>query len=443
MRSRGVNPSTVLPGAICDWTFGWYTYVAPGEPYADLGRAMRQTKERGFDTLRICAMPSFVARAVESGNDELAIASPGRGVADNLRWYSFRGGARIEPTKWLLSLFREARHHDMRIIISNWDLNQSFKFEAEPLLYDTLRAMTTPEQEFAHIERTLRAVLSLLAEHGLLDVASVVEIHNELEGMEIGPSSQLGRSIDDHDEGPKGTEPGARRLIRSTLKALVERVLDGLRSDFPGPLYSVNTVWPWCEPEPPANQDIYSVNFYLTDSPALAGYLDLFENGDVWQGRIIQHRVQHLLRPGAPTFDDWSAPLGERWRDPYYPQCYLALYAEPDEMSAFFTRVFAQAEAAIKRQATAWLDDLQRLSQTTGRPWYLGEGYASLVSLTSLWDSGEQSRNFHAWIVEQAMQRGACGLTVATTCSPENPDMWKLVDWMRAINKHIVSFRAR
>jgi hypothetical protein len=438
-----MNQPAGLPGAICDWTFSWYTYVAPGEPYTDLGEAMRQTRERGFDTLRICSMPSYVTRAVDSGRDELEISNLGKGVADNLRWYNFRGGVKIEPVERLLWLFREARRHGMRIIVSNWDLNQSFKFEVEPVLYQTLLRMTTLEEEFAHIEHTLRTVLRLLSEHDLLDVISVVEIHNELEGMEVGPSSQLFREVENHEEGPKGTDPGARQVIRSKVRDLIEQVISALRAEFPGLLYSVNTVWPWTEPAPPANQDVYSVNFYLTDSPALADYLALFENGDVWQGMIIQDRVNPLLRAGAPHFDDWLASLGKRWRDPYYPQCYLALYAEPRKMSDFFSHVFAQAEPAIKRQATAWLDELQQLSRSTGKPWYLGEGYANLISLSSLWDSGEQCRGFHEWVVQQAMELGASGMTPNTEACPENPDIWRLADWIRAMNGRIRRARTR
>jgi hypothetical protein len=103
-----MNASRRLPGAICDWTFSWYTYAGHGEPYADLGETMRQTRERGFDTLRICAMPSYVARAIASGRDELEIANLGKGVADNLRWYNFQGGVNIQPAQRLLWLFREA-----------------------------------------------------------------------------------------------------------------------------------------------------------------------------------------------------------------------------------------------------------------------------------------------------------------------------------------------
>lgn len=444
--ARAARPAAVpgarLPGAICHWGFGWYTYVSPGEPYADLGEAMRQSKARGFDTLRICAMPSYVARAIDSGQDELEIANLGRGVVDNLRWYNFRGGVKIEPVKRLLWLFREAKEHGMRVIVSNWDSNQSFKFEAQPRLYETFRNMTTIAEQFAHIEHTMQTVLTLLSDNDLLEPVSVVEIHNELEGMEVGPIARLMDEIAFTEHGPRGTGSGSARYVRSRTKAPIEQTIASLRARYPQLLYTVNTVWPWSDPPPAQNQDILSTNIYVTDTMVLADYLALFFGGDVWQGAINEHKVQPLLRPGAPPFNEWLRRLDEQWRDPYCPQSYLALWADPQRMCDFFTEVFARAEVMIKRQITTWLNHLQQISRSTGQPWYLGEGYAVLGSVTSLWDRGEQCLGFHEWVVEQAMQRGACGMTPDTVAAPESPDVWPLIDWMKGINERIVRDRS-
>jgi DNA-binding FadR family transcriptional regulator len=433
------NTAAQLPGAICLWSFGWYTYVSPGEPYADLGEAMRQTRERGFDTIRICAMPGYVTRAIESGRDELEIASLGKGIVDNLRWYNFQGGVKIKPASRLLHLCEEARRHGVRIIASSWDFNQSFRFEVEPHLRDALQGMITVSEQFAYIEHTWHVVLHLLADHNLLDVISVVELHNELEGMEIGPSSQLFREMSANEAGPKGTAPGSVRRIRSRTRDPIERTIAGLRAEFPQLLYTVNTVWPWTDPQPPANQDVYSVNFYVTDSMVLADYLALFEDGDLWQGRILDERVRPLLREGAPPFDEWMDQIGGHWQDPYYAQSYLGLWADPRRMADFFSRVFSQGEPIIKRQVITWLDNIANASRATGKSWYLGEGYADLASVTSLWDEGDQCRQFHAWVVEQAIARGATGLTPNAVASPENPDVWSLVDWLKGLNERIAA----
>src|SRR5712692_6234377 len=125
---------------MCCSTFDWYTHSAPGEAYHDLGRAMRETAARGFDTLRICAMPSYVSRALRTG-EHVQLAQFRQGVSANLRWYDFLGGITIDPPRRLLELFTEARRAGIRIVVSNWDFQQAFKFEAEPRLYERLREL--------------------------------------------------------------------------------------------------------------------------------------------------------------------------------------------------------------------------------------------------------------------------------------------------------------
>jgi hypothetical protein len=54
---------TALPDrlAISLWDFSWYVRTGPGEPFEDLDAAFAQAVERGYNTVRICAMPADVA----------------------------------------------------------------------------------------------------------------------------------------------------------------------------------------------------------------------------------------------------------------------------------------------------------------------------------------------------------------------------------------------
>ena len=42
------------------WDFSWYVRTGPGEPFADLDAAFEQAVHRGYNTVRICAMPSLL-----------------------------------------------------------------------------------------------------------------------------------------------------------------------------------------------------------------------------------------------------------------------------------------------------------------------------------------------------------------------------------------------
>jgi hypothetical protein len=420
----------IPPRAICCWTFCWYTHVAPDEPYGDLHAAAEETRARGFDTLRLCAMPSYVSRALRTGR-ELRLAEFSRGPSRNLRWYDFRGGVSVDPPRRLLDLFRAARAVGLRIVVSNWDFQQAFKFEAEPDLRNELDALPDVDAMFRHVERTLCDTLGLLEEHDLLDVVAAVEIMNEFEGAEVGPLPRLAAGTADAS-GPFVATAGYQHTVRTATRGLVERTIDGLRADFPSLPFTVSTTWPWTDPAPPVNRDVLSVNMYLTNRPVFARYFELFEDGDAWFGRIRDDAAAPILREGAPRYADWLAE-NEGWRDLYYPQCYLGLYLDPERHLDFLTAEFEAHEAEVRRATLDLLDE----AAAQGEAWYLGEGYANSPPTTSLWNQSVQSLAFHRWVIDEALRRGACGLTPTTMAAPEHPDVWAEKEWLQAANETI------
>jgi hypothetical protein len=380
---------------------------------------MDATANRGFDTLRICAMPSYVSRALRTG-ERLPVARFRQGVSDNLRWYDFRGGITIDPPRRLVELFTEAKRAGIRIVVSNWDFQQGFKFEAEPRLYERLRGLRTLDEMFTHVEETVRDTLRLLADNDLLDVVAAVEILNEFEGAEVGPLGEILPWTSD-EQGPVVATSDYQRRVRAEARGSIERTIEALRADFPGLAFTVDSTWPWTEPAPPANRDVVAVNIYITNKPVFPGYFALFTNGDVWFGDVLDEPARGLLRPGAPPYAEWRASVPGDWRDLYYPQCYLGLYLDPARWLDFFTVEFSRNGAAARERVLSLLDEAQ-CSAGDG-PWYLGEGYA-INPTTSPWNASQQCLEFHRWVVEQALARGACGLTPTTVASPEHPDVW-------------------
>ena len=59
MTYRPVRLPAHLPArlTITLWDFSWYVRTGPGEPFEDLDRAFAEAVERGYNTVRICAMP--------------------------------------------------------------------------------------------------------------------------------------------------------------------------------------------------------------------------------------------------------------------------------------------------------------------------------------------------------------------------------------------------
>lgn len=92
------------------WDFSWYTLTLSGEPYHDLSARFREAVERGYNTIRICAMPFMLFTDKGKREGPLQFGNLGE-VGQRTRWYYCRGGAELDGHAHLLALFREAKEH--------------------------------------------------------------------------------------------------------------------------------------------------------------------------------------------------------------------------------------------------------------------------------------------------------------------------------------------
>jgi len=92
----------MTPMTITLWDFTWYTRTGDGQPFQDLDLAFRDAVTRGYDTVRICAMPFLLFR---SGLDTSALRFCGLGgsYGQRTRWYDVpASGPAIDGRAWLL-----------------------------------------------------------------------------------------------------------------------------------------------------------------------------------------------------------------------------------------------------------------------------------------------------------------------------------------------------
>ena len=89
------------------WDFSWYVRTGPGEPFEDLDRAFAEAVERGYNTVRICAMPYLL---FGSGLDTAAVrlGSLGGDYGQRVRWYDVAQPTIIDARAQLLALFEAA-----------------------------------------------------------------------------------------------------------------------------------------------------------------------------------------------------------------------------------------------------------------------------------------------------------------------------------------------
>ncbi|MFI8946038.1 cellulase-like family protein [Streptomyces sp. NPDC053750] len=277
------------------WDFTWYTRTGPGEPFEDLDRAFTEAVDRGYNTIRICAMPFLVFGSGLTG--ELELGPLGGEYGQGTRWYDVRHRTRIDPKAHLLELLRAAQRHGVVVILSSWEYQQSSSFAGDRRWFDALMAVS-PEDRPTRLAESLADLCDLAEAEGLADVVAFVELHNEVQGGYL-------------TEGLPGKEPAVVEL-RERLEAGLSR----FHERCPRTPATVNYARVPLESFRGIPENIDVGVFH----PYVYGVLDELVTGYGLRsadGGFDEERARtDLMRPGAPPFDQWH-PRPERngaWR---------------------------------------------------------------------------------------------------------------------------------
>lgn len=411
------------------WDFSWYTMTMPGEPYDDLGARFAEAVERGYNTIRICAMPYFLFTADGKREGPLAFSNLGGDIGQRTRWYNCRGGAVLDGHAHLLKLFAEAKKHDCYIILSSWEYQQSPSFLRSSELFDELLAIP-PKERFMAIARSMSRLIDFVKEAGYGDRIAYTELHNEIE---YGRLAQVAI-----DAGISDSEPS--KLIRF-MKPYIEEAIDYLREQHPDILISSchAMIHPYAKSYVADNAQVAHFHMYingvlqeLIDATGYAKPDEPFPN-DV---------VRSLLRDDAPDFADYKLAEGEEWRLAGNPVglklLYLHDWSDPRKWDLFlYERYGAHKEAMLQKvnerytEVADWAEDHQA-------PVVIGEGYVGYTPLYAQFEEGPVGKFIAEYAVQRAVERGFWGMVLCSNCAPHHP-FWDDVEWQKKWNAFILN----
>jgi hypothetical protein len=406
-----------LPGrlAITLWDFSWYTQAAAGEPFHDLDQAFAEAVERGYNTVRICAMPYLLCG--EHGLDTTRLALPGMGGSFGLgtRWYNSRGGAVVDPLERLLELFRAARRSGCYVIVSSWEYQQSPAFAATPDWYKALYAVPEAERLPA-LTAALGRLVRLLKAHDLADRIAYVELHNEIEYSRL-VAEQLHRST------------SAQAAVKDELEASIT----ALRREHPDVLVTACYAKPPTDPADIA-ENMQVAHFHTYVYGVLGALADAAGLNDAPDAPVAP-LLRDLLRPGAPDMatyapaelwrldatgvrrrlfyaHDWVDPVKwDGWLDAHYP-------AYRDEMAATLA---------------GWLKTIAGWARARGVPAVVGEGYVGYTPLHGRFEESAAGKEIAELAIRECVRLGYWGAVTCSNAAPHHP-FWSDVTWQREMN---------
>jgi hypothetical protein len=402
------------PLTITLWDFTWYTQTAPGAPFHDLAAAFDEAVDRGYNTVRICAMPYLL---FGSGLDTSALRFEGLGgeYGQRMRWYDVSSPATVDGLPWLLTLFREAQRHDCKVIVSSWEYQQSPSFLVDESWYRALYAVPPAERSVA-LADALADLVALLQAEGLADTVAFVELHNEVQ------FSGLARGL---NAGVLG--------LRDTL----ERGIDRFKGRHPGVPVTANYARvPVGEMRGlPRNADVAVFHPYVYG--VLDQLLDEFALRDPTRPYPQERAYRELLRDGAPPLDQWHPTGADAWKleATLIPQreVYTHDWCDPDKWDRWLYDRYGEHRRAMRQVLDLWIGAAADWAAGHDVPLVFGEGWVGYTPLHAKFEEGPVGAEICEHAVRRSAQVGAWGTVVCSNAAPQHP-MWQDVALQRRLN---------
>lgn len=405
------------------WDFSWYTMTMPGEAFEDLDRAFAEAVERGYNTVRICAMPFLLFGSANLDYHTLHLTNLGGDFGQRTRWYNARGGAVLDGRQQLLRLFAAAKKHNCYVILSSWEYQQSPSFLTTSDWYDALMAIS-PAERFLALAEAMGKLISFLKEHGLADRIAYAELHNEVDLTRLTAVAR----------------PGEDNF--AAQKPYLEEAMVRLQAAHTDILMTV------CYGIPPVSH-----MRYLADNVQI-GHFHLYIYGVLGQlSEALEERtstepfpndlLRSMLRPDAPPFEEWKPRSGEEWRlqATGIPRrlVYIHDWVLPEKWDLWLYDHYGLHREAMRQGIKLRLEVAADWAEQHHVPAVLGEGYVGYTPLYTTFEEGPVGKDLAEYAVQTCLDLDFWGIILCSNAAPHHP-FWQDVAWQQRMNARILAY---
>lgn len=409
------------------WDFSWYLRSGDGEPFEDLDRAFAEAVERGYNTVRICAMP-FLLFGSGLDTSALVLDRLGGQYAQKVRWYDVKRATTIDGRARLVELFEAARRHDVFVILSSWEYQQSSAFAEDRGWFDALMAVD-PEDRAVRLADSLAHLIDFLAERGLDDRIVFTELHNEVQWTHL-------------TDGLTGDGVTMDEVIVA-LKPRLERGLTRFHERQPNQLVSVN----YARVPYGAMRGIPDQIDVLVTHPYIYGVLDEVTEAFNLRGRLADFDkaaadAVGLLLADAPEPTKWTLPPETEWKLEATivgkPEIYMHDWIDAEAFDRYLYERYGNHRIEMERVLSTWIDIAADHAAARGIPCVFGEGWVGYTPMDSRFEEGPVGAEYCRLAMRESRRVDAWGTIVCSNAAPQH-SMWGDVLLQRECNSLFVA----
>lgn len=408
------HPGRGLPDKLCisSWIWSWITSATPGEPYDDLDRCMVELKERSFNAIRVEAGLNWAFTLDGQPRGEMEFGPWIPDYSWNASSANARGGGRLDVLQRLFSLFELAAKHDIRVILTSWEYQDSSWFVADPDIRRSILGVPV-EDRFMHLAKQHDRLLTMLKERRLSESIAFVEVHNEPEHSEMS-------------SGPEGVA-----LHEVAIRFLQERHPDILVSaDFSS--HDPSLV--------PENAQVYDQHVY---AGARWYFEDLYHKTvrdpafDPANPRSLAV-MDRILRSDIVPWDVFmrsAQNIREHWRDVNW----LYENLDNDQWDEWILERFDVWEERIRDDARSMFASDAAEAQKRSLPLVIDEGGFFCPPRLSRFEITPRGLAVLELFADLAIEHGYWGFMPGTYSGPEHIMWTDAADWLAHVNTRFMS----
>ena len=420
MSDAGPLPPHLPPKlSICCWLWNWIAMATPGEPYDHLERCLEEMKERGFNCLRAEAGYNWAFRMDGTPRGPIAFCPWIEGHGGNLSSVNAKGGGRHDVLERVLLLLELAKKHDIRVILTSWEYQDSLWFVADPAIRKEVFAVPLADR-FMHMARQLDRLLHRLEERELDQNIAFVEIHNEPDASEFPGGDSIFQSV----SCPAET---VRRLHEEAIHFLRERHPEVLVSaDLTAHDYALT----------PDNAQVFDQHVYAGYewyTQVLYGQTVTHPEFDPHQPRKTEP-LRSLLREDYVPWDVYMRPA-QNIKAPWRARHWLYDNLDNAAWDAWVAARYTEWEDRIGERARQCFADDAAEARRRGLPRVFDEGGLFYPPRLSRFELSPAGLGVLELMADLAIRYDYWGFMPGTYCGPEHLIWNENPQWLRRTNE--------
>ena len=424
--------------AICYYGWDWFTSALPDEAYGNLDRAMRETKERGFNCIRAEMGLGLLYDWNGKRRGDVKFAARLPGANSNMHCVDGKGGGVHHVWERVMLLFNLAEKYDLYIIGTSW-LYQDFITD---IADDSLR------EELICVPYNRRLMMLARQWDWLLHDIEKRDLSHRLAFAEL--LNEMGHTrcsaAEDHEGTPTfeewlngGPRPAAperlRQFARDALALLQERHPEILITVDIGTAQEFPSILP--DNAPLADHHVYATPGVTHQMMKAARIREAPGPSPILEGNTF---LQSLLKEDSVSWEEAnrrSTQIRKYWR----PILWFFQNIDEEKYDAWCTAHYDECRESTKRSMEDAFRTAADFAHQRGLPLVVDEGYLFPPPLNSRFVMTPDGRWGEETAVNAAIETGHWGIVPTCHFRPNTPIPWyddSQCEWIRGLNRRIL-----